>query len=102
LIPGTNQLDTPHNPHNTGWYDIYAKPGWGKNSLFSAHVDYFPNIRGPFNRLDESQPGDRVHVVMEDGTRYIYEVFRKNRYHVDDIPMGDIINAPDRPENEEW
>jgi hypothetical protein len=39
---------------------------------------------------------------MEDGTRYIYEVFRLDRYDVATIPMGDIIWPNDRPPDEEW
>lgn len=97
-----NQLDTPKDAHDTGWYYIYDRPGWGGNAVFSAHVDYWPNIRGPFNRLSESQPGDKIHVVMADGTRYIYEVFKKEQYEADNIPMGDIIWPPDKPANQEW
>jgi hypothetical protein len=101
-ISSDNQLQTPKDPHKTGWYYIYDRPGWGGNAVFSAHVDYWPNIKGPFNRLDETEPGDRVHVVMEDGTRYVYEVFRLTRYDVDTIPMGEVIWPTDRPAGEEW
>ncbi|MCA9825604.1 MAG: class F sortase [Dehalococcoidia bacterium] len=101
-VDSNNQLETPKDPHATGWYDIYDRPGWGGNAVFSAHVDYWPDIKGPFNRLDETQPGDRVHIVMADGTRYVYEVFRLVRYDVATIPMGDIIWPEDRPAGEEW
>jgi hypothetical protein len=101
-IDASNRMETPKNPHNTGWYYPYSRPGWGGNAVFSAHVDYWPNIRGPFNRLDESKLGDRVHIVMEDGTRYIYEVFRYDQYDADDFPSGDVIWPSDRPEGEEW
>ncbi len=101
-IDANNTLQTPKDPHATGWYYIYDRPGWGGNAVFSAHVDYWPNIRGPFNRLDESKPGDHIHVVMEDGTRYIYEVVRLTRYDANTIPMGDIIWPPDKPGDEEW
>ncbi|MDZ7729105.1 MAG: class F sortase [Dehalococcoidia bacterium] len=102
LIPGTNQLDTPHDPHNTGWYEIYDRPGWRGNAVFSAHVDYFPNIRGPFYNLARMELDDEVVVVMDNGERYTYEVIRKQRYTVSGIPMGDIIWPDDRPEGEEW
>jgi len=101
LLP-TNQLDVPKDPLNVGWYYIYDKPGWGGNAVFSAHVDYWPNIRGPFYNLKDLEPGDQVVVVMEDGTEYVYEVFRKERYHVSNIPMGELIDAPEKPDGEEW
>jgi len=103
LLP-QNQLDVPKNPHNVGWYDIdtYGKPGFGKNSVFSAHVDYYPDIQGPFYNLVDLEHGDEIIVVMEDGREYVYEVFFRERYLVATIPMGDLISPPDRPEDEEW
>jgi sortase (surface protein transpeptidase) len=97
-----NVLETPDNPHNTGWYDIYDRPGWGGNAVFSAHVDYYPNIRGPFYNLAKVEAGDEVVVIMENGLEYRYEVVRKQRYDVNTIPMGDLIWPNDRPAGEEW
>ncbi len=101
LLPG-NQLDTPHNPLDSGWYEIYDKPGFRGNSVFSAHVDYFPNIRGPFYNLFKAEPNDDVVVIMEDGTEYRYRVIRKKRYDVNTIPMGELIWPPDKPVTAEW
>lgn len=95
-------LDAPHNPYNTGWYSIYAPPGEAGNAVFSAHVDYFPNIRGPFNQLASLGGGDIVTVVMSNGAEYRYEVIRNNRYTVYDIPMGYVIWPGDRPQSEQW
>jgi hypothetical protein len=107
-IDATNTMETPKDPHNTGWYyepetpDRWDRPGWGGNAVFSAHVDYWPDIVGPFNRLAETKVGDRIHIVMEDGTRYIYEAISYVQYDVDTIPTGDIINPPDKPAEVEW
>ena len=102
LLP-TNTLDTPHDPYDTGWYDIYDKPGFGGNAVFSAHVDYFPNIRGPFYNLHKLELGDIIVVTMDDGTEYRYQVIKAHlRYDVRTIPMGDLIWPQDRPEGKEW
>ncbi|MGE5596056.1 MAG: class F sortase [Hyphomicrobiales bacterium] len=103
LLPD-NRLDTPHNPHNTGWYDIegYGKPGFGGNSVFSAHVDYWPDIRGPFHDIRNLVPGDEVIVQMDNGLQYHYRVISYHRYDVNNIPMGDLIWPKERPENVEW
>jgi sortase (surface protein transpeptidase) len=98
----TNQLQTPTDPLDTGWYYIYDRPGWGGNAVFAAHVDYFPNIRGPFYNLADSKEGDRYHIVMENGTRYVYEFMRYEQYTVENIPMGDLIYPTDKPADEEW
>jgi sortase (surface protein transpeptidase) len=101
-ILADNTLDTPHDAINkVGWYDIYPKPGFGANSVFSAHVNY--NFRlGPFAELAKAEPGDEIDVVMENGLLYKYKVFRKQRYDVDTIPMGDLIWPKDRPTEKEW
>lgn len=101
LLPD-NVLDTPSDPHDVGWYHIYDKPGFGGNALFSAHVDYWPDIRGPFFNLNSLVAGDEVVVVMENGTEYRYRVISYQRYHVDEIPMGELISAPDKPPDVEW
>lgn len=102
LIPGENQLDIPEDPLKVGWYGIYDRPGWMGNAVFSAHVDYWPDIRGPFFNLSKLDPGDEVIVVMADGQEYRYRVFRKQRYDVATIPMGDLIWPRERPADAEW
>lgn len=99
-----NQLDTPHNPRNTGWYDIegYGKPGFGGNSVFSAHVDYWPDILGPFKQLSKAELNDEIIVQMADGTEYHYRVIRRDQYPEDSIPMGDLIWPKEKPPDQEW
>ncbi|MGD9934817.1 MAG: class F sortase [Dehalococcoidia bacterium] len=101
LLPN-NQLDVPRDPNNTGWYDIYDRPGYRGNAVFSAHVDYFPDIRGPFFNLSRIDPGDEIVVRMEDGTEYRYRVIKKKRYEAATIPMGDLIWPTDKPSDQEW
>lgn len=115
FLGNTNQLDTPHDPLNTGWYDLYSKPGFVGNALFSAHVDYWPNILGPFKKLAELDRNDEIVIVMENGLEYRYRVIFKERYDVSTMPMGELIDAngkgrpgandavaPARPEGAEW
>ncbi len=101
-VDSTNTLETPKDENRAvGWYYIYDKPGWGGNAIFSAHV-YYHSQPAPFVNLAKSQPGDIVVVVMEDGTEYLYEVFSNTRYHRDTIPMGEIIDPPQKPDYDEW
>ena len=101
-LKANNELETPHDPLNTGWYYIYDRPGWGGNAVFSAHVDYWPDIIGPFNKLAELEIDDVIEVDMEDGTAYRYRVVSNHRYSVYDIPMGDVIWPSNKPANAEW
>lgn len=129
ILP-TYELDTPHDANNKiGWYHIYAvtnasgdaslhfegipdparvdnsthilKPGYGTNSVFSAHETW--NFQaGPFKDLNRANPGDLVVVDMDDGAEYTYRIFSKQRYNVDTMPMGDLIWPKGRPADKEW
>ena len=104
-VKPNNEMDVPHDPLNTGWYDVegWGKPGFGENSIMAAHVDYYPNILGPFNKLKDLTPGvDDVVVRMDDGTEYRYRVIRKARFTVDEIKMGELIWPEEKPEGVEW
>jgi hypothetical protein len=39
---------------------------------------------------------------MQDGPSYVYEVIFYQRFDVNNIPMGELIDAPTRPAEEEW
>ena len=97
-----NQLDTPKDGvAKVGWYNIYPKPGWGQNAVFAAHVNY--NFKqGPFANLAKIKAGDQITIQMQDGPSYVFEVIFYQRYDVNSIPMGELIDAPTRPVDEEW
>ncbi|MGK2965347.1 MAG: class F sortase [Tepidiformaceae bacterium] len=106
---GGTQLDTPADVHKVGWYGIDGlsdKPGFGGNAVFAAHVDYFPNIRGPFYELNRMEAGDEIVIVMEDGRAYTYSLIARRSYPADNIPMGDLLDATTvdatKPEGAEW
>ncbi|MEO6397681.1 MAG: sortase [Tepidiformaceae bacterium] len=107
FVGTTNELDTPHDAINkVGWYHIYDKPGFHGdgvlgNAVFSAHVNYnFQN--GPFAKLQDVKADDMIAVQMDGGPLYTYRVFRKQRYDVETIPMGDLIWPKDKPPDKEW
>lgn len=109
-IDANNRMEVPADYRNVGWYDpeetgwtaIPSIPGWGGNSVFSAHVDWYPSMRGPFYDLDQVEGGDLVILVMDNGIEYVYEVVRLTRYTASTMPTGDIIWPPDKPDGEEW
>lgn len=103
------QLDVPDDPHNVAWYPRYGTPGIDGDTIYSAHKDYWPDIRGPFWALADLEDGDEIVLVMEDGREYVYEVFFQRRYRTEEVPMSDLIKAdraenPEllRPADEEW
>jgi len=103
-ITADNQMDVHKNPHDTGWYglDGWGKPGFQGNSVFSAHVDYYPNILGPFHELSKLELNDDIVVAMDNGLEYRYRVIRKARYLASEIKMGELIWPADKPKDAEW
>ena len=101
-INAAGELDTPKDTNRSvGWYDIYDKPGFGGNAIFSAHV-YYHSIPAPFVSLAKSAAGDKIVVQMENGAEYIYEVISNDRYHRDTIDMGAIIWPKQKADYDEW
>ncbi len=97
-----NQLETPTDAVGSiGWYSIYDRPGHGGNAVFAAHKNY-DFQEGPFSRLDSLKPHEQVVIQMEGGPAYVYEVIFYQRYSVDSIPMGELIDAPQKPPESEW
>ncbi len=104
-ITENNEMDVPKDPLNTGWYGVegWGRPGYGENAVFAAHVDYYPNIIGPFNKLKDLNLGtDEVVVVMDNGLEYRYRVIRKARFLASEIRMGELIWPEEKPAGAEW
>jgi sortase (surface protein transpeptidase) len=80
----------------------YDKPGFGGNAVFAAHVDYFPDILGPFNRLKDVNEHDEIDITMDNGLVYRYDVFSKNVYSIDDLDMAELIWPTTKPAGDEW
>jgi sortase (surface protein transpeptidase) len=96
------QLDVPvDGVNNVGWYEPYPKPGFGENAVFAAHVN-FNRKNGPFARLSQIESGAEISIQMAGGPTYLYQVVALTRYDVDTIPTGDLIDAPTKPDGEEW
>lgn len=97
-----NEMQAPNDGvFAIGWYPDYSKPGFGRNSVFSAH-ETWNRSRGPFYTLHLAVPGDEIIVTMDNGLEYRYEVMTNVRYDAYSIPMGEVIWPSKRPENEEW
>lgn len=97
-----NEMQAPDDGVSAiGWYPDYSKPGFGNNSVFSAH-ETWNRSRGPFYTLHLAVPGDEIVVTMDNGLQYHYEVMTNVRYDAYSIPMGEVIWPSKRPGDEEW
>lgn len=93
-------LPMPSGPEVVAVYDLDVyhpgqedRVGFGGNAIFSGHVDYIDYGPAVFWDLSELEPGDRVLVLLEDGTAYQYAVVWNERWPLTDIPWDRIFGV---------
>ena len=72
------QLEIPDETE-VGWYRLGSSPGRAGATVLAAHVSW-NGTTGPFFRLGELEPGERVLVDLADGGNREYEVVERARY----------------------
>ena len=101
IVNGQMEAPDHDGSYAVGWYSTLGPPGGPGNAVLSAH-ETWSKLQGPFYHMYTAQPGDQLALVMADGRRMTYEVIRSGRYHVDTIPMAELIWPPNRPAHEQW
>ena len=66
-------LNLPVNSWNAGWYEGGPIPGAPGDAVIEGHAGY-PGKPMIFGRLSSLRPGDRIIVVLADGTRQLFLV----------------------------
>jgi len=98
-IDATNTMENPDGPEDVAWYTFTAKPGLGAgNAVFSGHVDYINYGKAVFGDVAKLKEGDAIEVVLDDGTVVQFSVTASTSYHVDEIPMDEVL-APTSTES---
>ncbi len=82
------QLEVP-GATEIGWYRYGAAPGRPGATVLAAHVTWNGD-QGPFLNLGAVEPGDRIDVVLADGTERVYEVVERTMYDKDELPRERI------------
>ena len=82
------ELEVPDETE-VGWYQYGSAPGRPGATVLAAHITWNRTL-GPFYRLGELEPGDRVDVVLEDGSTRVYEVVERTIFDKDALPRWRI------------
>ena len=82
------ELEVPDETE-IGWYRYGASPGRAGATVLAAHVTWNRSV-GPFFRLGDLEPGERIEVALDDGTTRIYEVIERTMYDKDGLPRERI------------
>ena len=82
------ELEVPDETE-IGWYRYGSSPGRAGATVLAAHVTW-NGTTGPFFELGRLEPGARITVGLEDGTRRGYEVVERTMYDKDSLPRERI------------
>lgn len=85
-LKSNNEMDTPRNAYDIGWYNQSSLPGTSGTALINAHGGNLGN--GIFRNLPSIQIGAEIRVEMGDGRLYTYRVVDSETK-----PLGDEANA---------
>ena len=89
----TNNLDTPHNFTQAGWYKYGTLPGQIGNAVIDGHVDNGGSIPGPFKHLDSVHAGDQIAILDSNGKTLHYTVVYSNGYDYRKFPSDLVFNG---------
>ena len=80
-------MNLPSNAWNAGWYRGGPVPGAPGDAVIEGHAGY-PGKPMIFGKLVKLQPGDKIIVVLGDGTRRLFLVVSTSRVPVGAAPKG--------------
>jgi hypothetical protein len=90
------ELGIPDDPRDVGWWRGGAWPGSSRGTVVLAgHVDTARDGPGALFHVAELEPGDRIDVLTDQGTRP-YAVVARRSFHKADLP-NDVFAATGRP-----
>lgn len=79
-----NQIQSPANVYDTGWYNESSKPGLPGAALIDGHLSSW-NANGVFYNLKSLKPGDTIQIQRGDGVKITYSVVRSQTYDADKV-----------------
>ncbi len=89
---GAEYFQTPTHPAKVAWYDRFGGPGrGGRNTLFSAHVDYVGYGAGPFHGLVGAEIGSSLYITMEDGAEFAFTILSVEVIDLEVLDMVEVV-----------
>lgn len=91
-----NEMGSPDNAENAGWFYYGSSPGNPGNAILNGHRSY-GGKSGVFSVLKKLKQGDRISVEFESGMLRFFEVDRVEEYKAADVPREYLTTGPDTP-----
>jgi hypothetical protein len=97
MTPG-NQIASPRNVYDVGWFTGGAKPGQPGAMVVDGHISSW-ETRGVFYNLKDLRPEDHITIERGDGVVLTYEVVRSQIYDATSVDMAAALNpvTADKP-----
>jgi LPXTG-site transpeptidase (sortase) family protein len=100
-ITNKNEMQTPNNIYDTGWYDKSAHPGDPGSigaMLIDGHV-HGPTLPGVFANIKKLQVSDSIQIVRGDNQVFTYKVVKVQNYDANTMNMGVLLASiqPGKP-----
>ncbi len=97
-VKANNEVKTPNNIFDVGWFEGSAKPGELGAVFINGHV-HGPTQPGTFYGLKKLKPGSKITIERGDGKVFTYSVVKTQSYDKDSVDMGKAFNSivPGKP-----
>jgi LPXTG-site transpeptidase (sortase) family protein len=96
-VEASGEMEIPTDVRTAGWYRYGPAPGEAGSAVVTAHVDSRSQGPGPFQRLHELRPGDRVEVEQADGGVLAFAVQGRTRVLKEELPLGTVFRRDGGP-----
>lgn len=88
------QIISPSNVYDTGWYTGSSRPGQKGAMFIFGHVSSW-SANGIFHNLKKLRPGDQVKVTRGDDRVFTYQVVSTKIYPADKVDMAAVLSPVD-------
>ena len=97
-VTANNQIESPGNVFDVGWFNKSAKPGQPGAVVMDGHISSW-EANGVFHQLKDLEQGDTMTVERGDGTTFTYKVVESQTYDADKVDMVAALAPvnPDKP-----
>jgi LPXTG-site transpeptidase (sortase) family protein len=90
-VTKTNQIDTPDNIYDTGWFNQSAKPGMAGLTLINGHLGTWSD-KGVFSNLTKLKKGDKFTIQKGDNKTISYVVVKTQMYDANNVDMKALLS----------
>jgi len=93
-VNSKNQLQSPGNVYDAGWYNASAQPGQPGAMLVDGHISSW-TTQGVFYGLNKLVAGDVINITRGDSKVFTYKVVKTEVDDVNNVDMASLLVSQD-------